>query len=150
MILAAQIALLAIAVFCLGFVVMHIRAGFRTRLILFAFLTLGLLCGCGPVKTPPPSPSFVVVIHNDLAAPELVDLSWRRGATVGPRARATIPAGGWHSFFVGFTPDMVELDSAAFPAQSGGKIWQAPDYWGFYVFHVRYPSGATWCEYPVK
>lgn len=43
MVLIAQVALVALAVFCVAFVVMQIRRDARSRLILFALLWLGLL-----------------------------------------------------------------------------------------------------------
>jgi len=151
MILFAQIALVAIAVFCLAYVVAHIRAGFKTRLVLFALLAIGLACGCGPVNGKPKSPSFVVVVHNDdLLYPETMNLSWWNASTIAGVQTATIPGGGSHVFFVGFMPDGFELDSTAYPAQSGGQVWQTPEYAGFYVFHVHYPTGVTWGEYPVR
>ncbi len=128
----------------------------RIRCLLpFALVAAGMVQGCGPMiyghSGGGPNYSFTVVVHNnDVAYAESVSVSWWLGSSVVGQSSVVIPAGGSFAFPMGHVaPDGFELDSAAHPAPYG-QVWQSPDYQGYWIFHVEYPSGVTWREFPVS
>lgn len=119
------------------------------------FLLALILIGCGPMinghSGGGQTYGFVVVVHNqDVAFAETATLSWWQGSTIVGSATYLMPAGGEATFVIGPTPDGIELDTTAHPAQAGGQVYQTPDYWGWHIYHVNYPSGFAWGDFPVQ
>jgi len=146
---ADQVSLVLIAIGCLVYAVHLLRKGskgIRPFLLLTAISASSL--GCAPSR--PKDPSFVVVVHNQDTYPETAVVSWWHESTITGITTKTIAPGGSETFYIGFVPDGFELDTTAHPAQLGGQVWMTPEYRGFYVFHVAYPSGSAWGEFEVK
>ncbi len=121
--------------------------------LLITLLALGIM-GCGPISKAAPSlgHGFAVVVHNQdtVASPETATVTWWKGSSIVGRETYVMPPGGTATFFMGSTPDGFELDTSYYPAQAGGQVWQTPDYAGWLIFNVGYPSGSAWGEISVR
>jgi len=146
---ADQVFLVLVALGCIVYAIHLLRNGSKGIRPFMILAVISASLGCGPVNRQK-DPSFVVVVHNTDTYPETAVVSWWLGSTIAGVTTKTIAPGGSESFYVGFMPDGFELDTTAYPAQSGGQVWMTPEYRGFYVFHVLYPSGSSWGEVEVK
>lgn len=104
------------------------------------------LAGCGPI-TPPPTNAFLVVFHNQSNFPQNVTVRvWDANSRFLGESRGKVQPGSEQTFRLGPTPaDLVEVDAGWGPVG-----WNGPDVAGFWVFHVVFPSGSTWKEFPVQ
>jgi hypothetical protein len=118
-----------------------------TILVLLMVGLAALVEGCAPMlfgHSPGAGLAFVVVVENgDTAYAETASISWWSGSTVVGSSTVLMPPGGHATFVLGAVPDGLQLDALAWP---GGNVFGGPDYAGATIFHVLYPSGATWQE----
>lgn len=118
-------------------------------LVLLAALAL-LSASCGPMigAGAKQTQRFCVVVHNlDVAYAETASVTWWTDGVIRGRQEQLVPAGGEAVFALsGDRPEGFQIDTLAWPASSGGAVWQGPDYSGALIFHVLYPTRVTWTE----
>lgn len=131
-------------------------------MFLFVALTSVVLIlasfGCGPPQGSAPR-QFILVVHsNDVGFVDTAVVTWWRGSAVVGSSTVVVPAGpddprGGHpaqaSIFMGpDAPDGFEVDVEGAWSAPNGAVWGRPDYAKWSVFHVVYPTGSSWGEWP--
>jgi len=113
------------------------------------------LAGCGPVNGPPKQPSFYLIFENQSSTAQVVSVTyWWTGYDMNGTPLGTYSAQLGEKVqphtSAPFRIDRIQPDLVDVRAGWGHLSWSGPDYSGYSVLHVVFPSGASWAEDPIK